>query len=245
MNQLLIKYSPVIAITLFIIFIIIHLSLNKQYEFPDGISLLSLGRNFEISAFIFFLLIGIFLLIASNTYIPKIYDYLIKLNSEKSKKIRYVKRINMILVNLGIIGMILQSVFNLNIPFSKNAIFQFLDFGKLKPIHMIIIHHILAFGSIAIIGVSNILLAIMCYKNKNNLDSHSIIYKIVLSILFSIFLGMTFIFPIFAPRNIISKIKDLVFVTPFFHQITFIILCILFYVGFVYDYDNLYLKLIS
>ena len=245
MNNLLIKYSPIIAITLFVVFIIIHLNFNKQYEFPDGISLLSLGRNFEISAFIFFLLIGIFLLIASNTYIPKIYDYLIDLNPVKNKKIKYVKIINMILVNLGIIGMILQSVFNLNIPFSKNAFFQFLDFGKLKPIHMIIIHHILAFGSIAIIGISNIMLAIMCYKNKNNLDSHSIIYKLVLSILFSIFLGMTFIFPIFASRNIISKIKDLVFINPFFHQITFIILCIMYYLGFVYDYDNLYLKLIS
>lgn len=239
MTQSLKKYSPIIAIGLFVIFIILHLLFNTQYQYPDGISLLSLGKPFEISAFLFFSMIGVFLFIAANTYIPKIYDNLIASNSSKGRLIKNIKIVNLVLVNIGITGMILQSAFNLNIPFSKDAFFQFLDFGRLKTIDMIIIHHILAFGSIAIIGISNILLTIMSYKFHNNLDSHSITYKIVLSVLFTIFLFLTFILPIFS-STIFAKIKHLTLVTPFFHQITFITLCILFYGGFLYDYDNLF-----
>ena len=231
------RFSPLIALGIFIIFITSHLILNKNYEFPDGISLLSLGKPFEISAFIFFLLIGFFLIIATHTYIPKIYQNLVKINPRHTKKLEIFKNINMILAYLGIIGMVLQSAFNLNIPFSKDSFFQFLKFGKLKPFTMVIIHHILAFGAIFVIGLSNILLTWQVSNYHNILDSHSINYKKILSILFAVFLFLTFCLPVILRRNILVQ-----FMSPFFHQISFIILCILFYGGFVYDYDNLYLS---
>jgi len=230
-------FSPLIALGIFIIFIFTHLFFNKNYQFPDGISLLSLGKPFEISAFLFFFLIGIFLLIATHTYIPKIYDSLTLMNPHQAKKLKIIKNINMVLAYLGIIGMVLQSAFNLNVPFSKDSFFKFLTFDKLKPITMIIIHHILAFGAILVIGVSNILLTSQIGLHRNILDTHSIIYKKILSILFGIFLFLTFGLPMILRRNILIQ-----FMSPFFHQISFIILCILFYGGFVYDYDNLYLS---
>lgn len=238
-NKLL-RFSPLIALGIFIIFISTHLIFNNQYKFPDGISLLSLGKPYEISAFFFFLIIGIFLIIATHTYIPKIYENLVKMNPIHAKKIVILKSINMVLAYLGIIGMILQSAFNLNIPFSEGAFFKFLTFDKLNSLSMIIIHHILAFGAILVMGVANILLTSQVSIYRSILDQHSINYKKILSLLFGIFLFLTFCLPAILRRNILVQ-----FMSPFFHQISFIILCILFFGGFVYDYDNLYLSATS
>lgn len=234
------RFSPLIALGIFIIFITSHLILNKNYQFPDGLSLLSLGKPFEISAFIFFLLIGFFLIIATHTYIPQIYQNLIQMNPTHTHTLQTLKIINMVIAYLGIIGMVLQSAFNLNIPFSKNSFFQFLTLGKLKPIAMVIIHHIFAFGAILVMGVSNILLTSQVSIYHSILDLHSINYKKILSILFGVFLFLTFCLPVILRRNILVQ-----FMSPFFHQISFIILCILFFGGFVYDYDNLYLSATS
>lgn len=239
-QQQLHRFSPLIALGIFIIFITSHLILNKNYQFPDGLSLLSLGKPYEISAFIFFLLIGIFLLMATHTYIPKIYQNLVKMNPNHTHTLHTLKTINMVLAYLGIIGMVLQSAFNLNIPFSKDSFFQFLTFGKLKPFTMVIIHHIFAFGAILVMGVSNILLTSQVGIHRNTLDRHSINYKKMLSILFALFLFLTFCLPVMLRRNILVQ-----FMSPFFHQISFIVLCILFFGGFVYDYDNLYLSATS
>ena len=213
------RFSPLIALGIFIIFISTHLIFNKNYEFPDGISLLSLGKPFEISAFIFFLLIGFFLIIATHTYIPKIYENLIQMNPNHTQKLHTFKNINMVLAYLGILGMVLQSAFNLNIPFSKDSFFEFLQFRKLKPFTMVIIHHIFAFGAILVMGVSNILLTSQVGIYRNILDRHSINYKKILSILFAVFLFFTFCLPVILRRNILVQ-----FMSPFFHQISFIIL---------------------